>query len=149
AMRDGKIVGLWEATTEPGKRYVVNPINSKGAARIAFGQYTAWQVGLHRNDHEALIQTGGPVTLFRDANKDNKRDGDAQDTGFFGINQHWGYDLPASDIGGASAGCLVGRTTAGHREFMAVVKSDPRYISNHAFVFSTAIIPASEIVAAT
>ena len=34
-----------------------------GAARIEFGQYRAWQVGMHRNNHEALVQTGGDVTI--------------------------------------------------------------------------------------
>ena len=34
-----KIVGgPWEATSEPGKKYTVNPLNKKGAARIKFGQ---------------------------------------------------------------------------------------------------------------
>ena len=34
-----KIVGAWEATTEPGRRYTYNPMNPGGAARIKFGQY--------------------------------------------------------------------------------------------------------------
>ena len=39
------IEGIYLATTEPGFYYTDNPMNAKGAARIAFGQYTAWQVG--------------------------------------------------------------------------------------------------------
>lgn len=140
------IITCWEATTEPGRRYTENPINSGGAARISFGQFRAWQVGYHRNDHEALVQTGGPVSVHRDLNADYKREGDRVDTGYFGINQHWGYDLPVSDIGPSSAGCLVGRTKAGHKEFMKIVKSDPRYQEDKKFVFRTAILPASEII---
>lgn len=140
------IAGQWEATTEPGRRYTINPINSGGAARIAFGQYRAWQVGMHRGDHEALVQTGGPVSVHRDMNKDYDRTGDRVDTGYFGINQHWGYDLPISDIGPSSAGCLVGRTKAGHKEFMKIVKSDPRYQEDKKFVFRTTILPANEII---
>ena len=139
------ILGMWEATTEPGRRYTENPVAAGGAARIALNQFSAWQVGMHRGDHEALIQTGGPVTVYRDLNEDYKRDGDRQQSGFFGINQHWGYDLPVSDIGGASAGCLVGRSKAGHKEFMALVKSDPRYKADHGFVFTTAILEAKDI----
>ena len=53
-----KIVGEWAATTEPGRYWTENPISPLGAARIEFGQYKSWQVGMHRNNHEALVQTG-------------------------------------------------------------------------------------------
>ena len=100
-------------------------MNPKGAARIAFNQYKAWSVGTHRasspQGHEALVQTA-PVAVYRDLNKDFKRPGDRVDTGLFGINQHWGYDAPMGDLGTTSAGCLVGRTKNGHRQFMALVK---------------------------
>lgn len=140
------IIGNWEATCEPGKRYTENTLPGvDGAARIAFGQYRAWQVGIHRNHHEALVQTGGAVTVCRDVNKDYERDGDRQTTGYYGINQHHGYDMPVNDIGGSSAGCLVGRTVKGHQEFMALVKSDPRYRVNKTFVFSATILPAKEV----
>lgn len=140
-----KIVGAWEGTTEPSKRWTVDPMNAKGAARIKFGQYSAWQLGDHHG-HEALVQTGGNVTVFRDANKDYRRDGDEEDTGLFGINQHAGYDLPKNDLGSSSAGCLVGRTYAGHREFMALVKADGRFLRDRRFVFTAAVIPAAEVV---
>ena len=112
------IAGSWEATTEPGKYWTENRMNAKGTARIAFGQYESWQLGMHRGEHEALVQTGGTVTVHRDSDENYIRLGDATDTGWFGINQHWGYDLPRDDVGSASAGCLVGRTRQGHREFM-------------------------------
>ncbi|HEY8509928.1 MAG TPA: hypothetical protein VIL32_16310, partial [Steroidobacteraceae bacterium] len=67
--------------------------------------------------------------------------------GLFGINQHWGYDLPRGDIGRASAGCLVGRTKAGHRAFMSIVKEDPRFVASHAYRFITTVIPASAVAA--
>lgn len=139
------IIGAWEGTTEPSKRWTVDPMNSKGAARTKFGQYTAWQLGDHHG-HEALVQTGGEVTVCRDANKDYKRDGDEEDTGYFGINQHAGYDLPKGDLGASSAGCLVGRTFAGHRQFMSLMKADGRFKANNKFVFTAAVIPASEVV---
>lgn len=143
------IAGAWEATTSPGKYWVTHRMNPKGAAHIAFGQYTAWKVGVHNGSHEALVQTGGPVTVYRDDNEDYKRDGDATDTGYFGINQHWGYDLPRDDLGTSSAGCLVGRTKAGHREFMRLVKSDPRYLRDPGgFTFSAAILSAAEVAGA-
>jgi lysozyme family protein len=147
--KDGKPVmsGCWEATTQPGKYYTYNPMNAKGAAMIAFGQYTAWQVGIHLNSHEALVQCA-PVTVHRDANRSGTRDtGDPIDSGLFGINQHWGGDNPKSDIGRWSAGCQVGRTKQGHREFMAIIKSDPRYQANRNFMFTTTIIDGKDLLA--
>ena len=58
------------------------------------------------------MQTGGQVTVCRDLNKDGQRTGDKRQTGEFGINQHWGYDLP--EVEKASAGCLVGQSKDGH-----------------------------------
>jgi len=67
------IEGIYLATTEPGFYYTDNPMNPKGAARIKFGQYTAWQVGLHgySNPHEALVQVE-EVAVHRDYNRDTK-----------------------------------------------------------------------------
>ena len=141
-----KIVGNWQATTEPGRHYTLRPLPGvDGAARIALGQFRAWQIGIHHagkpSGHEALVQTGGAVTVCRDVNKDYERAGDRKTTGWYGINQHWGYDFPEDDIRTSSAGCLVGRTRQGHREFMAIVKSDPRYRNDQGFVFTTTVIP--------
>jgi hypothetical protein len=148
-----ELAGCWEATTEPSRHWTRSPMNPAGAARIAFGQHQAWRVGFHPSGrsrpHEALVQTGGPVTVHRDGNRDGKRAGDQLDTGWFGINQHWGYDLPAGDLGQSSAGCLVGRTREGHRAFMALVKSDPRRVADPAHVFATTVLPASAVLVTT
>lgn len=136
-----KIVGNWDATTEPGYYYTDNPMNPKGAARIQFGQYVdAWEIGTHGNayPHEALIQVA-PVTVCRDANRSMTRTGDALDTGLFGINQHGGYDYAPNDIQDASAGCLVGRTMAGQAQFMEMLSGMPnRY-------FTTTVIPGDQL----
>lgn len=140
---------IWEGTTEPGTFWTMHPMNPKGAARIAFNQYKAWAVGVHHagraSAHEALVQVK-PVTVFRDLNKDYKRPGDRMDSGLFGINQHWGYDQPVGDLGRSSAGCLVGRTTKGHRQFMALIKDDPRYKVNRGYQFMTAIMPGDQVL---
>lgn len=137
------LLGRWEATTEPSRFYTQNPLNPKGAARIKFGYYRAWRVGTHK-DHEALTQVVA-VPVHRDLNKDGFRTGDAIDTGLIGLNQHWGYDNSFSNIGKASAGCLVGRTKVGHREFMAIVKSDANYRTNRNFIFGTAVFDRSKL----
>jgi len=142
-----KIVNHWQATTEPGSRYTYNPMNLGGAARIKFGQYKAWSVGIHGNSepHEALIQVA-PITVHRDFNKDFQRTGDKLDTGLFLVNQHYGYDAPVNDIKNASAGCLVGRRREGHREFMSIIKQDRRYVANKNYVFYTTVIPGDDLL---
>lgn len=143
-----KIISYWQATTEPGFYYTDRPENPLGAARIAFGQYKAWSVGIHygsgADPHESLVQDAA-VTVHRDFNRDMVRKGDRLDTGLFGINQHWGYDLPYNDISYASAGCLVGRTRRGHREFMRLIKQDKRYRLNRDYLFVSTIIPGDDL----
>jgi hypothetical protein len=136
-----KCIDIWTATTEPGAYYTERPMNPNGAFRIAFGYYkNAWAIGLHGNSnpHEALVQIR-EVRGFRDYNRDGFRTGDLEVQGLYGINQHWGYDLPVDDISTASAGCLVGRSTSGHEQFMA-------YCRNSGFdEFSTIVIPGDKI----
>ena len=141
-----KIVGgPWIATTEPSRIYTHQPMNPKGAARIAFDQYAAWQVGDHKG-HEALVQTGGKVTVCRDLDKNGFRTGDKLDSDFHGINQHHGYNNPKENIGRASAGCLVGRSIKEHEQFMSIIKQDRRYQKNRNFVFTTTVIPGDDFV---
>jgi hypothetical protein len=138
----------WDATTEPGRHYTEQPMEPDGAARIAFGQYKSWVVGTHLagrpSGHEALVQAD-QVAVYRDLNKDYSRAGDKKYTGVFGINQHWGYDLPKGSLANSSAGCLVGRTKDGHREFMKLLKSDPRYRASKAYRFVATILPVSAL----
>ena len=146
-----EIVGLWEATTEPGTYYTkIKKLDPRGAARIAFSQCKSWVVGTHNQSkpsgHEALVQSSD-VKVYRDLNEDFERDGDKTFVGIFGINQHWGFDLPVNAVGNASAGCLVGRTKQGHREFMTMLKQDPRYLASRGYRFMTAVMPAKEVVA--
>ena len=143
------IVDEWEATTEPGRFFTVGPeTNAQGAARIAFGQYKSWSVGIHRagtpGAHEALVQTA-PIDILRDLDRNFRREGDRKFTGVFGINQHRAADLSRTDIGRASAGCLVGRTRAGHAAFMTLCKTDPRFLANNGYRFVTSVLPAAEV----
>ncbi len=134
-------VTTWLATTEPGRTFTNIPENVLGAARIAFNDFKAWRVGDHPGmpKNLALIQRAD-IAVHRDLNKDFQREGDFVDVGQHGINQHWGYDYSEDDIRDASAGCLVGRTTKGHREFMAMVKGDPRFLASSSFMFRTAVL---------
>lgn len=137
----------WDATTEPGTFHVkTKKLNPEGAAHIVAGQYKAWSVGIHKagtpSAHEALVQTDS-VRISRDRNEDFDPTGDKTFTGMFGINQHWGFDFAREDVRSASAGCLVGRTRNGHRQFMALLKADPRFRVNNSYRFMTSVLPPS------
>jgi len=145
--RDGKPVqlGAWTATTRPGPSYTQHRLNPKGAANIVPGQFTAWRVGMHRGQYEALVQRG-VLKVARDDNEDYLREGDFIETGEYeGINQHHGSN--ASEVGPHSAGCLVAKMIDGHQEFMAICKFDPRYIADHDFMFTSTILAQSEVPA--
>jgi hypothetical protein len=139
-------------TTEPGRFFTQTPLNPHGAARIAFGQYKAWAIGVHHPEakaprrHEALVQAGN-VSIFRDKNKDGIRPGDKQFTvgSGAGINQHSGLNQPAGDIGKLSAGCLVGQNDAEHKKFMKVLRGDPRFVANSSYKFMTAVIAGDDL----
>lgn len=136
----------YRATTEPGKYYTQNPLHKYGAARIAFGQYKAWQFGKHQGVQPALVQVA-PVKVHRDINRDGKRSpNDPIDTGIFGINQHTTkFGTPPAEVGKYSAGCLVGWSYAQHIEFLDLVATDVRYLdSRKDFIFETAILPGDK-----
>jgi hypothetical protein len=131
----------WDATTRPGTHYTDHPLNRSGAAIIALDQYKSWAAGIYHG-YEALLQVA-PIKIYRDVKDDYQREGEVY-LGLWGIHQHWGYNYPHDDIENASAGCLVGRTTLGHLEFINLVKSDPRYMANHSYKFITAVISGAD-----
>jgi hypothetical protein len=139
-----KIVGNWIATTEPGAAYTYNPMNARGAFRIAFGQYKAWRFGLHgRSQYPALVQCAS-VSGYRDKDKNGVRTGDLLVTGDnFGINQHHGGNSKLVDW--HSAGCLVGQSIGGHHEFLEILKGDRRYQINPSYIFYTTIIAGDKL----
>ena len=151
-----KLLGKWQATTEPGRHYTESPpagVAHLGVARIAFGQYKAWARGTHHGlsggvGHEALVQVDR-IKIHRDKNKDFNRTGDNIFEGVFAINQHSGRDKGPHSIGKASAGCLVGRAHAGHIAFMALVKSDRRFQESSHYTFMTTVIAGDDFAAQT
>jgi hypothetical protein len=112
-------VEWWECTTDPGTPFLTQPINSAGAAVLAPGQNVgAFRIANHRGQYPALCQTG-PVTVYRDDNRDNVIDmtpGTTQ-TGYFGINIHKRAGTDDS-VDGASAGCQVFRYEAAFDRMM-------------------------------
>ncbi len=138
-----RIVGNWQATTEPGTYYTENPLNPRGCARIAFGQYQAWIQGYHGRSQYPALEQAAPVKIFRDGNADYTRTGDYFEEGVFGINQHHGWNCPLVEEN--SAGCLVGQSIAGHQDFIKLLRGDRRYRANPGYLYYTAILDGSKL----
>lgn len=107
-------VRAWRCETEPGPGYLAKPMNPRGTAIIAPGQYKrSHAAGLHKG-RPALVQVA-PVTVYRDADRDQliELDPKTLDTGIHAVNIHdvasWG-DL---------AGC-IGLAPASMRELLDV-----------------------------
>jgi hypothetical protein len=92
--------------------------NIKGAAVVKANKwyYNLWQYGLHKGKMPALLQTGAPITIYRDGDNDTKSEELGQEIeGYFGINYHTNtYDfsdksikMTKDQIDGWSAGCQV------------------------------------------
>ena len=97
-------------TTDPGIHYMqIQLLNPAGCGILAPGHHKdIWKIGAHGvNKYEAFVQTGGKVKAYRDRNKDNYMDFDPKtiQEGFFGCNQHHGYD--SLKVGKNSAMCQV------------------------------------------
>jgi len=123
-----QLAGAWEGSLSP----------STATLRIACGQYKAWSVGRHQGDtsYEALVQTA-PVQA--------QSTGGAVLGGLFGLDQHCGEEPGRKALGRASAGGLAGRSKSGHREFMALAKSDPRYQASKGYRFVATVLPLEAV----
>lgn len=76
----------FNANTDPsGYRKGQGKGAGKGMASLKPGVWDAYRFGKHKGQYEALIQTGGAVTVSRDG-----VEGPYDDTGWFGINIHKG-----------------------------------------------------------
>lgn len=87
---ENNTVTWYTGTTNAGRHWLLNFLNPSGTAVLKAGQYlNCYNLGLHKGQYEALIQTGGKVTVYRDADKDEtaEEQGVIQ-TGWFGINIH-------------------------------------------------------------
>ncbi len=128
--------GAWQVdnyviTTDAGTHWLKNPMNSKGCAILKANQYrSAYQIGLHRGDYEALVQRRA-VEVFRDDNKDNYHnlDENTLDKGLFGINIHRSNPKTESrQVNKWSAGCQVFKKKRDYDKFMGTcLKASSRW----------------------
>jgi hypothetical protein len=126
-------------TTNPGTTILRNfyKYNSKGAAILASDRwyYNVWNYGLHRGKMPALLQTGAPVLVYRDGDKDDKSEELGKpEAGFFGINFHLnsynlGNKLVVSQIGAWSAGCQVPNQAEKYTPLIELFKKENKSVS--------------------
>lgn len=65
---------IFPCTTDPGKHWLLNPMNVKGCAIMVPGQYnSAYSIGLHAGKYRALRQTK-PIWFVRDNDRNTTLD---------------------------------------------------------------------------
>jgi len=124
----------WSATTDPGKKGVLEFHNAAGVARLVEGQYRgSHTIRLHQGKYEALGQAKN-VKVYRDANKDLTYNEDKIQEGIFGINIHKaGAD--STYVENWSEGCQVFKRSADFEEFMKICRKS-RDIHGNSFTYT-------------
>jgi hypothetical protein len=132
---------IWPATTDPGKKGVLEYHNAAGVARLVEGQYRGSHgIGLHQGKYEALKQAKN-VKVYRDANKDLNYDENKIAEGVFGINIHKaGAD--STYVENWSEGCQVFKKAADFEEFMKICR---KARDTHGNSFTYTLIESSDI----
>lgn len=132
----------WPATTDPGKKGVMEYHNAAGVARLVEGQYRgSHAIGLHQGKYEALKQAKS-VKVYRDADKDMEYDENKIAEGIFGINIHKaGAD--STYVENWSEGCQVFKRVKDFNEFMVIVNK-ARKIHGNSFTYT--LLTSADIV---
>lgn len=135
---------VYSITTEPGRYYVKHLCNSRGCAILKPAQYRGcWQIGKHNGKYTALVQCK-PVTVYRDANKDDLYDLTKTDTGLFGINIHRSNPYGTSaTVDNWSAGCQVFANGKEFAEFMQLCEEQRKRYGNS---FTYTLLDESDII---
>ena len=141
-----KVAGVWKfeswpATTDPGKKGVMEYHNAAGVARLVEGQYRgSHTIRLHQGKYEALGQAKN-VKVYRDSNKDLTYNEDKIQEGIFGINIHKaGAD--STYVENWSEGCQVFKKSADFDSFMVIAKEAAKI---HGSSFTYTLIESADI----
>ena len=122
------------ATTDPGLVPLLNPINKNGTAILVPGQYRgSHKVDLHAGKYLALRQSGAPVKVYRDddRNKTLKMDPRTIEEGYFGINIHRGARKGSTKlVQSYSAGCQVIQNASDFQKFMEICENGADSLGN-------------------
>lgn len=132
----------WNATTDPGKKGVMEFHNNRGVGRLVPGQYRGvWKIDLHQGKYKALCQRNGDVTVYRDANRDLTFQETVTDTGIFGINIHKaGQD--STWVENWSEGCQVFKRVKDFDVFMGICTKASKIHGNK---FSYTLLESTDI----
>lgn len=133
---------IWAATTDPGKKGVMEYHNKDGVARLVPNQYRgSHTIRLHQGKYEALGQQK-PVKVYRDANRDLNYDETKITEGIYGINIHKaGQD--SQWVENWSEGCQVFKRVKDFDEFMKIAKKAAKIHGNS---FTYTLIESKDIV---
>ena len=112
----------FECTTDPGKHWVENIMNSSGVAILKEGQYRgSHEIRKHQGKYNALCQKG-PLKVYRDKDKDAEYDLLEENVreGIYGINIHKAGEN-STQIDKWSAGCQVFAKRKNFDFFMSIM----------------------------
>ena len=114
---DRYIQESYPCTTDAGLYWMKNPSRVEGTAILVAGQYrNVYKLDHHRGKYLALCQRNGPVSVYRDNNRDDILDHDPKTIQIgsgFGINIHRASAHSTEErgltenVGRYSAGCMV------------------------------------------
>lgn len=138
------VADSYQITTDPGLYWLQNPMNVKGTAILCPGQYAgAYEVGKHAGKYEALCQTGAPIDVWRDSNRDSHHDMSSAsiDRGYFGVNIHKA-GRKSTRVDKWSAGCQVFKNDGDYKEFMKTINSAKKKFGNS---FTYTLLDGTEV----
>ena len=141
------IIKEWQITTDAGRYWLKNPMNSKGTAILVPNQYrSVYKIDLHLGKYEALCQRNGKVEVWRDDNKDQILDfnDSTKEWGYFGINIHRSNPNNESKVVEKwSAGCQVIAANDDWTAFMKIMRK-ARDVWGNSFTYT--LIESKDIV---
>ena len=137
---------IWPITTDPGLYWMDHPMNKDGCAILVPGQYRGvYKLDYHRGKYLALCQRLGEVSVYRDGDKDDMYDfnADTISDGKFGINIHRSsaYNT-TTEIDRYSAGCQVFSNPDDFDEFIDIMKKSSEIWGNK---FTYTLIESNDI----
>lgn len=140
------VIESFPITTDPGRYWLEKPLNPIGTAILVPGQYrSCYKIALHQGKYEALCQRG-PVKVYRDNNKDNILDFDANSIqeGLYGINIHRSNPTSESYIVEKwSAGCQVFKNIDDFNTFMGILRKSASVFGNS---FTYTLIESNDLL---
>lgn len=132
----------WQATTEPGRKGMLQGKASGGVAFLVPGQYRkSHAIGFHQGRYKALRQIGN-LRLYRDGDKDLEFDKDKiTECSNCGVNIHMAGD-DSTFVENWSEGCQVFKRKKDFLQFMAIC-AQAALIHGNAFTYT--LLESSDI----